>query len=135
MDTNASSPNILPSSSFKGSDLLSVAVSVGAVIWAAAAGVANAQTTQPAVETVSIADLDLSSADGARAFLKRVDIAAQRACGVEPLRSPLLPREPALFEKCVKDAIAQAVRGADTPMVAALHAEQSLPNGTTLASR
>lgn len=132
MDTNASSPNT--SSSIKGADILSIAVSVGAVIWAAAASTASAQTPQPAVERVSIADLDLSSADGARAFLKRVDIAAQRACGVEPVRSPLLPRDPAYFEQCVKDAIAQAVRGADTPMVAALHAE-SLPAGTTLASR
>jgi len=133
MDTNASSPNT--SSSIKGADILSVAVSVGAVIWAAAAGTASAQTPQPAVEHVSIADLDLSSADGARAFLKRVDIAAQRACGVEPVRSPLLPREPALFEACVKDAIAQAVRGAGASVVAALHADQALPNGTTLASR
>lgn len=132
MDTNASSPN---TSSTKGADLMSVAVSVGAVIWAAAAGTASAQTpSQPTAQTVSIADLDLSSADGARAFLKRIDIAAQRACGGEPVRSPLLPREPAYFEQCVKDAIATAVKRADQPLVAALHAE-SLPAGTTLASR
>ncbi len=133
MDANVSLPNTAPSP-LRGADLLSIAVSVGAVIWAASAGAASAQTPQPAVERVSIADLDLSSADGARAFLKRVDIAAQRACGVEPSRSPLLPREPARFEQCVKDAIAQAVRGADNPLVAALHAE-SLPAGATLASR
>ncbi len=134
MDTNASSPNT--STSSNGADLLSVALSIGAVIWAAAASTAHAQPAQqPAVETISIADLDLSSADGARAFLKRLDIAAQRACGVEPVRSPLMPREPAMFELCVRDAVASAVKGANQPMVAALHAEQSLPVNTTLASR
>lgn len=130
MDTNASSPNTSTKTGTTGADLLSVAVSVGAVIWAAAvAGTAHAQTTQPAVEAVSIADLDLSTADGARTFFKRLDIAAQRACGDEPVRSPLTPREPARFEQCVKDAIAAAVRDADTLDTA------SLAGSTTLASR
>lgn len=124
MDTTTSSPR-LPSNN---AALLAVALSMGAVICGAAAGAANAQ--QPATETVSIADLDLSTADGARAFLKRIDVAAQRACGGEPVRSPLLPREPGLFEQCVKDAVATAVRGADEPMVAMAHTE-----ALTLASR
>jgi UrcA family protein len=131
MDTNASSPNTSPTGT-TGSDLLAVAVSIGAVIWAATAGVASAQTTQPVVETISVADLDLSSADGMRAYFKRLDVAAQRACGGEPVRSPLTPREPARFEQCVKDAIAAAVRTADQPMVATL---QELSGSSTLASR
>lgn len=132
MDTNASSPT---TSSLNSAGRLAAALSIGAVICAAAAGAATAQTKPAAVETISIADLDLSTADGARAFLKRLDIAAQRACGVAPVRSPLLPREPAEFEKCVREAVSLAVRSADQPMVAALHTEQSLTGSTTLASR
>lgn len=119
MDTTTTSPKL----SSNNAALLAVALSLGAVICGAAAGAANAQTAQPATEAISIADLDLSTADGARAFLKRIDVAAQRACGGEPVRSPLLPREPGLFEKCVKDAVATAVRAADQPMIAQAHTE------------
>ena len=119
MDTTTTSPKL----SSNNAALLAVALSLGAVICGTAAGVANAQTAQPATEAISIADLDLSTADGARAFLKRIDIAAQRACGGEPVRSPLLPREPGLFEKCVNDAVATAVRAADQPMIAQAHIE------------
>lgn len=129
MDTNASSP--------KHSHLLAAALSLSAAICAATAGAAYGQTPQTSVETVSIADLDLSTADGARAFLKRLDIAAQRACGVEPSHSPLLPRESARFEQCVRDAITTAVNGTGEPAVMALNAQSqtSLSAGTTLASR
>jgi UrcA family protein len=119
MDTTTTSPKL----SSNNAALLAVALSLGAVICGAAAGDANAQTAQPATEAISIADLDLSTADGARAFLKRIDIAAQRACGGEPVRSPLLPREPGLFEKCVNHAVATAVRAADQPMIAQAHTE------------
>ena len=119
MDTTTTSPKL----SSNNAALLAVALSLGAVICGAAAGAANAQTAQPATEAISIADLDLSTADGARVFLKRIDVAAQRACGGEPVRSPLLPREPGLFEKCVKDAVATAVRAADQPMIAQAHTE------------
>ena len=90
MDTTTS-PNL----SSNNAALLAVALSLGAVICGAAAGAANADTTPPTSETISISDLDLSTADGARAFLKRIDIAAQRACGEDPVRSrgrPLKPR-------------------------------------------
>ena len=119
MDTTTSSPKLCSNNAA----LLAVALSLGAVICGAAAGAANADTTPPASETISISDLDLSTADGARAFLKRIDIAAQRACGGEPVRSPLLPREPGLFEKCVKDAVTTAVRTAGEQMVASAHTE------------
>ena len=118
MDTTTS-PNL----SSNNAALLAVALSLGAVICGAAAGAANADTTPPTSETISIADLDLSTADGARAFLKRIDIAAQRACGEDPVRRPLFPREPGLFEKCVRDAVATAVRTADEPMIASAHTE------------
>ena len=129
MDTNASSPKYV--------HLIATALSIGATICAATAGTAYAQTAPPAVETVSIADLDLSTADGARAFLKRLDIAAQRACGVEPVHSPLLPREPTRFEQCVRDAVTAAVNSTGEPVVMALNSqtETALSAGTTLASR
>jgi hypothetical protein len=63
MDTTTS-PNL----SSNNAALLAVALSLGAVICGAAAGAANADTTPPTSETISIADLDLSTADGARAF-------------------------------------------------------------------
>lgn len=126
MDTTTTSPKL----SSNNAALLAVALSLGAVICGAAAGAANAQTAGPASEAVSIADLDLSTADGARAMLKRINIAAQRACGGEPSRSPLLPRAPGLFEQCVRDAVETAVRNADQPMVADVHAE-----AITLAAR
>ena len=120
MDTTASSPKL----SSNNAALIAVALSMGAVICGAAAGVANAQTTSaPRSETVSIADLDLSTADGARAFLKRIDIAAQNACGGQPDYSPLFPRSPGHFEQCVREAVATAVRKADEPMVAAVHVD------------
>ena len=122
MDTTTSSPK----SSLNNAALLAVALSMGAVICGAAASVANAETSPPATsttETISISDLDLSTADGARAFLKRIDIAAQRACGGDPVRSPLFPREPGHFEQCVRQAVSTAVRQADEPMVAAAHTE------------
>jgi UrcA family protein len=77
--------------------------------------------TPPAYETIGIADL--STADGARTRLKRIDIAAQRACGGDPVCSPLFPRQHGLFEKCVRDAVASAVRTADEPMIASAHTE------------
>jgi len=119
MDTTNASPKLSPNNAA----LLAVALSLGAVICGAAAGAANAETTPRVTETISVADLDLSTADGARAFLKRIDIAAQRACGGDPVRSPLFPREPGLFEKCVRDAVATAVRAADEPMIAQAHTE------------
>jgi UrcA family protein len=127
MDTTSS-----PKLSANNAALLAVALSMGAVICGAAAGAASAETSPPTAttETISISDLDLSTADGARAFLKRIDIAAQRACGGDPVRSPLFPREPGHFEQCVREAVSTAVRQADEPMVAAAHTE-----ALTLASR
>ncbi len=123
MDTNLPSPT---ASSSTNAARLAAALSMGALICAAAAsaGTATAQTAnQTATEIVSIADLDLSTADGAFAFLKRVDVAAQRACGGELTHSPLLPREAGLFEQCVREAISMAVRTADAPMVASAHTD------------
>jgi UrcA family protein len=120
MDTNASSPKL----SSNNAALLAVALSMGAAICAAAAGPAEAQpaaTTRS--ESVSIADLDLTTANGARAFLKRLDIAAQRACGGKPVHSPLFPRDPGQFEQCIRDAVVSAVRQTDEPMVAEAHTE------------
>ncbi len=132
MDTTTTSPKLSSNPKLSGNNaaLLAVALSLGAVICGAAAGAASAQTTGPASEAVSIADLDLSTADGARTMLKRIDIAAQRACGGEPSRSPLLPRASGLFEQCVREAVATAVRNADQPMVAEARAE-----AITLAAR
>ena len=120
MDTNASSPKL----SSNNAALLAVALSMGAVICGAAASAAEAQPAlSTRTENVSIADLDLSTADGARAFLKRLDLAAQRACGGQPVHSPLLPRGPGVFEQCVREAVVSAVRQTDEPMVAEAHTE------------
>ncbi len=136
MDTN------LPSSKRSSpilSGVFSAALSVGAVIWAVSAvtGVASAQTAgRPIVaETVSYADLDLSTETGADQLLKRLDRAAQRACGPEPSHSPLTPRLTAHYELCVRDAVDVAVERVGSPLLSAMNNQASPSGGATLAAR
>ena len=120
MDTTTPSPKL----SSNNAALLAVALSLGAVICGAAAGAANADTTPPASETISISDLDLSTADGARAFLKRIDIAAQRASGSAPRRAVGAPAntQMPLFTEFLENPALAELRAVDldklTPLAA-----------------
>jgi UrcA family protein len=135
MDTT-SSPN---SSSRFVTRILSAALAIGATAWAigATTGMASAQTaasTAPA-QAVSYADLDVNTREGAATLLKRINLAAHSACGGEPVRSPLLPRNAAVFRECVNDAVDAAVTKFNAPMLASLHQGGFTGDATTLASR
>jgi UrcA family protein len=136
MDTINASPNASTTSSSIMSGILSATLSLGAVAWALSAGVglASAQTAQPAAEKVSYADLDMRTEDGAHVLLQRLDAAAQRLCGSEPVHSPLTPRQTALFERCVNEAVHAAVHGTGEPLVLVLNG-QSLSAGAAFAAR
>lgn len=132
MDTNTASPN----RSALLTDILSAAVAVGAVILAVGSmtGVAQAQTASPAT-TVSYADLDLSTPDGARALLKRINTAAKEACGPAPVMSPLTPIAATLHERCIAQASDKAVAEVNAPLVVALHTGVTQPAGELFAAR
>lgn len=119
------------------SGAFSAILSVGAVVWAASAmsGVATAQTSHISSETVSYADLDLSTHDGARALLKRIDFAAKRICGPEPMLSPLMPAVRTQYERCLDEAADNAVAKVNAPLVVALHTGAPQPVGESFAAR
>jgi UrcA family protein len=136
MDTNLTSPN----ASSIGAAILSAALSIGAVAWAVTVttGAATAQTTAPAAPAavhVVYSDLDLATVQGANILLKRIDLAAQDACGGEPSHSPLLPRAVAHFDQCVEAAVNDAVARVGEPLVLALNAQQPLSGGASFAAR
>lgn len=137
MDTiNASPKSASSKASSVVSGIFSAALSLGAVAWAVSAGVglASAQTPQPAAEKVSFADLDLRTESGAHVLLQRLDAAAQRLCGPEPAHSPLTPRQTAMFERCIDEAVHAAVHSTGEPLVLVLDG-QSLSAGASLAAR
>lgn len=133
MDTKLTSPN----RSALLTDILSAAIAVGAVFLAVGSmtGSAQAQTSARTAATVSYADLDLSTQDGARALLKRINIAAKEACGPEPVMSPLTPAAPTLHERCITQAADKAVAEVNAPLVVALHTGQPQPAGELFAAR
>lgn len=142
MDTNLPSPN--RTSSTDGSivtGIFSTVLSVGAVLWVigGAAGVATAQSASTPVHaapvqaaTVGFSDLDLSTTEGARALLRRINVAAHEACGTS-VHSPLLPRAAVQHDRCVVAATESALNRIDSPMVAQVHRTESA--GTLLAAR
>ncbi len=111
-----------------------VVLAVGALALAPAA-MAEPDTVRPVSATVSYADLDLSTEDGARAMLKRIRITARDVCGAEPVHSPLTPRAPTQFRNCVIDAVDSAVTGLGAPLLASLHNDEAEQALTVLASR
>lgn len=79
---------------------------LAALAAAALTGTATAKTTETVSETVSFADLDLTTAEGAAALEWRISVAATRVCSRGSLRS--VPSGTA-FAKCRKGAIAGAM--------------------------
>ena len=133
MDTNITSPN----RSALLTDIFSAAVAVGAVFLAVGSmtGIAEAQTAPKPTATVSYADLDLATHDGARALLKRINVAAKEACGPAPVMSPLTPAAPTLHERCITEAAGKAVAEVNAPLVVALHTGAPQPAGELFAAR
>jgi UrcA family protein len=104
----------------------------------AAAALALAALSQPASAgdrtmersvTISYADLNLSSPDGARVLYKRIKQAARTACGPEPRGIVLefYPRAQWQHKSCIRKAVENAVASLDNPMVTAVHEGGPLP--------
>jgi UrcA family protein len=118
------------------SGFLTAGLGVVIAIWLTGVGAAIAQTAPDykASESVSYSDLDLSTPDGARTLLRRIDLAAQRVCGPEPSRSPLQPHVTAFYGRCVRDSVDATVARIDSPLLSAMNGEQKTASAA-LASR
>lgn len=87
---------------------------------------------KPAV-TVTYADLDVGTTEGATALLRRVKLAAREACEPARVPGPMQPRATSQYRDCVAEAVDIAVARIDIPLVAELHRAQ--PTNAILASR
>lgn len=96
---------------------LSAAVITSCALLASAAQ-AQSQIVHSDTARVSAADLDLRREPDARRLLERIGQAADSACR---MGDPVWPDRGRDFERCRAEAIAEAVRRADAPLVSALH--------------
>ena len=84
----------------------------------AVAAPAMAQSaSEPIGVTVSYRDLDLNHAAGAAVLLRRLQAAAEQACGGAP-DPRVLGQRPA-FEQCRNDAVSHAVAKLNAPLLTA----------------
>jgi UrcA family protein len=83
----------------------------------AAPVLAQTLDTVPSV-TVKFADLNIGSRAGAWVLLKRIEAAANTACGGAP--DIRLLDQLARFEACRRSAVARAVAAVDSPMLTAM---------------
>lgn len=94
--------------------ILVLAVAVSTPAWGETLGETGPVTVRV---RVPVGDLDLSQPAGADELLRRVRIAAHRACGGEPAVSPLLVHQQGLYRNCKGQAVGRAVASIDAPMV------------------
>jgi UrcA family protein len=134
MDTTYASPNRTLA---KTPSLLGIALSAVTGIWllAVTTEVASAQTAPQSSHTVTYGDLDLSTADGARTLLRRIDLAAKRICGPEPVPSQLQPRLMAYYRDCISASTDTAVARVGAPALLAVHQKIQSPASAALAAR
>ena len=78
---------------------------------------AQISNTVPSV-SVKYGDLNIGSRAGAQVLLRRIEAAANTACGGEPDIRQL--KQLAIFEACRRSAVAKAVVAVDSPMLTAL---------------
>jgi len=97
------------------------AVALGSCLLAGALSVAQAGPKEDAVPSVAVAygDLDLSSEAGSAELYRRIVVAAHRVCPTGDLREL---GEFTAARACQAAAIARAVRGVDSPQLAAVYA-------------
>jgi|HubBroStandDraft_5_1064220.scaffolds.fasta_scaffold325616_1 UrcA family protein len=92
----------------------------------------HAQTSSDPIRvTVSYADLNVATTDGAKTLVQRIEAAADRACGYAP--DQRLLADLARYQSCRKQAIDTAVAAVDSPTVTAMAGRLSSP--TRLAGR
>jgi UrcA family protein len=92
-------------------------LAAAATLSCAAPVLAQTSDTVPSV-TVKYADLDLGSLARARLLLKRIEAAADTACGGAPDIRQL--SQWTSFEACRGSAVARAVVAVDSPMLTAM---------------
>ena len=92
-------------------------LAAAAALSCAAPVLAQSSDTVPSV-AVKYGDLDLGSPAGAQRLLKRIEAAANTACGGAPDIRQL--NQWTNFEACRKSAIARAVVAVDSPVLTAM---------------
>jgi UrcA family protein len=86
-------------------------------LWCAAPALAQTSDAVPSV-AVKYGDLNIASPAGAQALLKRIEAAANSACGGAPDIRQF--DQLADFEACRRSAVARAVVAVDSPMLTAM---------------
>ncbi len=131
MDTTSS-----PNRPFRLAGILTAGLGVVVGLWLTGVGTAIAQTAPDyqASEAVSYADLNLTTNNGARALLHRIDLAAKRVCGPEPSNSPLQPRLRTFYRECVAASVDATVARIGSPLLSAMNGEQKTA-GAAFAAR
>ena len=92
-------------------------LAAGAMLSCAAPVLAQPSDTVPSV-LVKYGDLNLGSPADAKVLLKRIEVAANTACGGAP--DIRLLSQWASFEACRRSAVARAVVAVDSPMLTAI---------------
>ena len=77
---------------------------------------------------VSFRDLDLGTPSGAARLYRRIQAAARSVCQYEPSS----PREPIIWQYCVRPAVDAAVARVNNPRLTELHSGHSSPAVTAL---
>ena len=92
-------------------------LAAAATLSCAAPALAQTSDTVPSV-SVKYSDLSIGSPAGAQVLLKRIEAAANTACGGAPDIRQL--NQLASFEACRRSAVARAVVAVDSPMLTAM---------------
>lgn len=95
--------------------VLAAGTAIGAI------GSAHAATADVPALKVRYSDLNLSTEQGSLALYGRIVAAAHQVCAVDDIRD--LAAFPAV-NACREQAVAQAVRDVNSPMLASVHAER-----------
>jgi UrcA family protein len=73
--------------------------------------------------TVGYADLNISQVAGAKVLYRRIEAAARQVCPIDDPRNLSARR---MHDSCVKQAVDDAVKCVNSPMLSSLHAGRSL---------
>ena len=93
-------------------------------------GTTIASADPPAMRSVEVSfrDLDVSTPSGAAKLYRRIQAAARSVCQYEPTS----PREPIIWQYCVRPTVDAAVAKMDNPLLTALHSGHSSPAVTAM---
>jgi UrcA family protein len=82
---------------------------------------------------IPLGDLDLTREAGAGTLLKRIRVAAARACGPVVIGGVAVAEEARAQRACRDQAVSRAVAQVDAPVVQALYAASKPPKPVTVA--